>query len=296
MWRIFGAGIWKRHYIGILSLMMMFGAVAQTQDSWVWRQNIEIGPLQSAELILASGGCNEPFTVAVETTDQDGLVVHELVQVTQQSAGVVYPLPESYGLAERSRFGIRLEVEPGPCAHALQAALVIVNEDETTAAVSRIPKHAPEGSDFNANAPGISADEGGPTNYINVHSTRIGPGQLAEFAFWSNCPEEISVALELRTIGTEEEEVIPLKIDVAPLAFAQASVAVPAGRQSVSLVGFGSFSVKDRPADGNPCPPGLGALTGILSLVDDQGNTTHTSGLPTGKRQHKPVSITKPSE
>jgi hypothetical protein len=47
-------------------------------------------------------------------------------------------------------------------------------------------------------------------------------------------------------------------------------------------------------SDTDPCPPGQRLVAASESLVNPDGGTASASGLPTGKRQHKPVSVTKP--
>ena len=269
-------------------ILFLFGSLpAQAQatdasDYMVWRANFGIAATESAELIIDNSGCADAATVTVGTTDSQGLVTHEVVHVAQNS-GAVYPVPLPAAAADRSALGIEVWVKPGPCVRVMDAALAVIGDNRSTAVI----RHTPEWSTFNDHDPGGSATAEGQNNFIHLPPTRIGPGQSAEFAFWNNCPAAVSAELRLRNIGTGAEEV--LTADLEPSEFKQLALAVLNHETAVHLVGFGTFVVKDRQSDLDPCPRGLGLFTGTLSLTDEAGNTTSASGLPTGKRQHKPV-------
>jgi len=267
---------------------LICGGAAQAQPDesahTVWAANLSIGAAQSAELILDNASCPKSALVNVITTDSQGSTTQEVVHVGQGGIAL-YDVSAPVGTDDRRHFGIEVQAEPGRCLSRLQAALAIIDDvDGTTADVLHAPSHpAPIGKT------GGPITDNRPINNIDVPATRIGGRQTAEFSFWNRCPVEVSVVLQLSGTGDEEEVGGIFVLDIGASEFGQLNVAGPDYQRSIVIRGFGNFVVKDRQPHTDECPPGHGLFTGNLSIVDEQGNADQASGLPTGKRQHKPV-------
>jgi hypothetical protein len=278
--------MWLQKCLTTIAITVSYTAFALA-ESWTspgpvyWQTSFGIGANQRAELVFDNGLCTGPALISVVTTDQQGTtVVHEIIHV-EQSGGAVYPIPAS--AEERTYFGLAVDVEPETCSKALQTALAIINSDNSTATVN----HRSIWSDHNLHDPGIAASAVGVDRRILIAPGRVGPGQSAEFDFWNQCPYEVSVQLRVSDIRTGVERV--LSLDVEPSQIGHLGVAVAGAEQAVVMRGFGTFVVKKRPSSvSSHCPPGQDLFKLGWSLVDEQGNTV-VRGLPTGKRQHKPV-------
>jgi hypothetical protein len=265
-------------------IIMLVCGNAAAHEFLVWSQVFGTGASQSAELLIDNTDCSELVTVTVTTTDSSGSIAHELAHVVQQGA-VIVPLPESSAPADRTGRGLEVSVEPESCAGLTYASLAIVNGDGATAGMH----YGAEWTDYNTHDPGITATEVAQNIRIHIAPTRVGLGQTAEVLFHNTCPEDIVVMLDVTDLSTGvshpvDLKVAPWKTGVLPLA----SVA-----NGLPTYFKAEGYVRDAEKEANPCPSAFGAVVGTLELVDAQGNTAAT-GLPTGKRQHKPVSVVKP--
>lgn len=250
-----------------------------SRDLLYWQATVGVGSAQSAELILDNTRCEAYASGDIYINEDQGLG-QRIPFWLAPGTSLVVPVagPSIPGVGLRRLLAVRVHLAPGPCGVVgrFRASGVVVNPDQTTDGVFLMLSPLPAGEHRLTFEPA---------------ATRLGPGQNLEYAVWNGCPIPIVVELETADLLTGDVEKSTLQVD--PLRIGAVTPIIGDSSQ-VRVVGFGTFSVRRGDASANaPCPPGHGVVAITPSLVNADG-TTQASGLPTGKRQHHPVSLAKP--
>jgi hypothetical protein len=239
-----------------------------------------MGSHQFAEILLNNTGCDSYAQLAILTTD--GADSHEEARELPPWTFQILPFIEGESAGPNMHLFVRVTLSPGPCAApgSFQAVVAIVNPDGSTAAqIALVGDPGDEAQDNAAGPPLVR---------------RIGPWQTAELTVWNGCPVAITARLETTNLSTGESDVH--EVDIEPFGIGVISPIKPsAGRSIVS--GMDAWEWRKEIEDGtvsdtDPCPPDRRLVVASESLVNADGGTASASGLPTGKRQHKPFSLT----
>jgi len=258
----------------------------------VVRQTFDVGAAQDLVLALDNSDCARPLGVEVSTYEGRGLIGHELLHLVQ-GGGALYPVPLPPVIEGHRAIGIELALEPGPCAGTFLAGFSLLEGDGATAASGRIPNHTPEWSNPNASDPGRDPADGGMNTDLHIPPTRIGPGENVVFSFWNTCARSGTYAMRIKALLVRDISETILELPAHGIE--QVSLSVGHDEPAMLIRGFGTFAVRRNSAETAPCPPGQGPISGFMTLENARGETAAASGLPTGKRQHKPVSVSVPS-
>jgi len=259
---------------------------------FVVRQTFDVGAAQDLVLALDNSDCARPLEVEVSTYEGRGLIGHELLHLVQ-GGGALYTVPLPPSIAGHRAIGIELALEPGPCADTFLAGFSLLEGDGATTASGRIPNHTPEWSNPNAGDPGRDPAEGGMNTDLHIPPTRIGPGENVVFSFWNTCARSGTYAMRIKSLQVRDFSETTLELPAYGIK--QVSLSVGHDEPAMLIRGFGTFTVRGNSAATDPCPPGQDPISGFMTLQNERGETAAASGLPTGKRQHKPVSVTVPS-
>jgi hypothetical protein len=258
----------------------------------VVRQTFSVGVAQDLVLALDNSECARPLEVEVSTYEGGGLIGHELLHVVQ-GGGALYTVPLPPAIEGHRAIGIELAAEPSPCAGTFVAGFSLLEDDGATAASGLIPNHTPQWSNPNASDPGSAPAEGGMNSRLHIPPTRIGPGENVVFSFWNTCARSGTYAMRIKNLQVRDFSETILKLPAYGIK--QVSLSVGHDEPAMLIRGFGTFAVRRNSTETDPCPPGEGPINGFMTLENAHGKTAAASGLPTGKRQHKPLSVTVPS-
>jgi hypothetical protein len=259
---------------------------------FVVRQTFGIGAAQDLVLALDNSECARSLEVGVSTYEGRGLIGHELLHVVQ-GGGALYTVPLPPAIEGLRAIGIELAVEAGPCAGTFLAGFSLLAGDGATAASGLIPNHTPEWSNPNASDPGRAPAGGGMNSHLHIPPTRIGPGENVVFSFWNTCARSGTYAMRIKNLQVRDfSDTI---VELPAYGIKQVSLSVGHDEPAMLIRGFGTFTLPRNTAGMDSCPPGPGPINGFMTLENARGETAAASGLPTGKRQHKPVSVTVPS-
>jgi hypothetical protein len=263
----------------------------EVSGPFVVRQSFGVGADQDLVLALDNSECARSVEVDVATYEGRGLIGHEVLHVVQ-GGGALYKVPLLHTIERPGAIGIELAIEPGPCAATFIAGFSLLDADGATAASGRIPNYTPEWTNPNASDPGRTSAEGDVSSRLHIPPTRIGPGEKVVFSFWNTCARSGTYAMRIKNlqVGDVSDTILELP------AYGIKQVSLSAGQDEPAMLirGFGTFTVRRDSADTDPCPPGEDSINGFMTLENVHGKTSAASGLPTGKRQHNPVSATAP--
>jgi hypothetical protein len=268
------------------------GRDIEVSGPFVVRQTFGVGAAQDLVLALDNSECAGPLEVDVSTYEGRGLIGHELLHVVQ-GGGALYTVPLPPAIERHRAIGIELAVEPGPCAATLLAGFSLLEGDGATAASGLIPNYTPEWTNPNASDPGRTSAEGGMNSHLHIPPTRIGPGETVVFSFWNTCARSGTYAMRIKHLQVRDFS--DTLLELPAYGIKQVSLSVGHDEPAMLIRGFGTFMVRRNSAGTDPCPPGEGPINGFMTLENAHGKTSAASGLPTGKRRHKPVSATVPS-
>lgn len=291
----------KRRGFVARSAVTIFAAAAVLFSAWkaeadhldfdVWRESFGASQSQSAEILLDNSRCAGYAKVRVVLNHGEGLR-EELSIELAPGASQVRPISFRSPSVGRRHVAATIFVSPGPCASpgGFRAAGAVIDSDGTTAALY------PFNEDLVAEAGVEAADENDLSDLrVPLPLERVGPWQALELAVWNGCPKPILAQFELTNLLTREAKSV--NIEVQPNGIGVVIPITPSAAP-VHITGFGTFTVRDRSplSELEACLAGQEEIAVSQSLVEEDGDTSRTTGLPTGKRRHHPITVFKDVE